>query len=76
MDIQISDNHYHFPLKAGYRDKELELMLRQLSENPSKIPSASGDEKMAMLINTWKDVKVDNVRGFKSFFVTNALDGS
>ena len=51
-------------------------MLRWLEENPSKIPSPSRDELMAMLLRAWKSLTVNNERAFKSLFVTNALDGS
>ena len=54
----------------------MELILRQLSENTFTIPLPSIDEMMAMLLNAWKDIKVDNTREFKSLFLTHALDGS
>ena len=49
-DVQLNDTHYHCPLKVGYREKEKKLILRQISEDPSKTPSPSRDKIMPMLI--------------------------
>ena len=37
-DIQINDTHLHAPLKAKFRDEEMESMLAKLKENPQKEP--------------------------------------
>ena len=42
-DTQINDTHYHHMMKSGYCDQEMELMLQQFEENPTKIPSTSRD---------------------------------
>ena len=37
-DIQINDTHLHAPLKARYREQEMDLMLKKL-RNEKKVPS-------------------------------------
>eukprot|EP00794_Sanderia_malayensis_P001085 gene1085-423_t len=75
-NIQINDTHCHAPLKAFYREEEVKLMLQQLQDNPNKIPSPSRNEMIAMLVKSWKQLEINVEQGFKSLFVTNALDGS
>ena len=48
-DVQINDTHVHHQLKTNYREQEMEMMLRQLEENPIKIPAPSRDEIMLMM---------------------------
>ena len=33
-DIQINDTHFHGPLKAKYREREMTLMLEKLENQP------------------------------------------
>lgn len=77
-DIQINDTHYHSRLKKEYRAREMNLMLKQLQQNPQKIPSPSRDEIMSMLKSSIDavNVSIDATKGFNELFVTNALDGS
>eukprot|EP00794_Sanderia_malayensis_P013649 gene13649-15078_t len=75
-DIQINDTDVHAPLKAKYRQLEMELMLRQLQSDPKKIPSPSRDEMMSMLNESFSALDIDFCTRFKSLWVTNALDGS
>ena len=75
-DIQINDTSCHHNLKKHYREFEMNLMLEQLNNDPSKIPSPSRDEMMRMLLKAWELLGVYTEREFKSLFVTNALDGS
>ena len=51
-------------------------MLRQLEENPTKIPAPSRDEMMLMMSRSWESMVIDEERAFKTLFVTNAFDGS
>ena len=74
-DIQINDTSCHHNLRK-HRESELNLMLKQLNNDPNKIPSPSRDEMMRMLLKAWELLDVDTGREFKSLFVTNALDGS
>ena len=37
-EVQINDTHFHHPLKAAYRLREQELMLKRLEAAPDKIP--------------------------------------
>ena len=48
----------------------------KLEKDPIKIPSASRNEMMFMLLQAWETLEVDSRREFKSLFVTNASDGS
>jgi len=75
-DVQINDTHVHHQLKSLYRHKESALMLRQLRENPSKIPQPSRDEMLEMLHTSWKELTVDPVHAMKVNFLNNAFDGS
>ena len=75
-DIQINDTSCHHFLKKNYREFEMELMLKKLTEEPGKIPSHSRDEMMSMLSKAWNILDVDTAKEFKRLFVTNALDGS
>ena len=73
-DIQINDTHFHGPLKARYREKEMKKMLEKLESNPDKIPSPTRDEMMNMIVSAMSEVKIDTKKAFKNLFVTNALD--
>ena len=75
-DIQINDTHLHHQLKAKYREKECELMLQKLRDDPTKIPAPTRDEMMHMLSESWKTVNICPVKALKNNFVLNALDGS
>ena len=74
-DIQINDTSCHHFLKKNYREFEMELMLKKLTEEPGKIPAPSCDE-MNMLLKAWDMLDIDTAKEFKKLFVTNALDGS
>ena len=74
-DIQNTHTNCHRNLKKHYRDLEMKLMLK-LEQDPIKIPSASRNEMMFMLLQAWETLEVDSRREFKSLFVTNASDGS
>ena len=62
--------------KKHYREFEINLMLEELNNDRNKIPSPPRDEMMRMLLKAWELLDVDTERGFKSLFVTNALDRS
>ena len=74
--IQINDTSCHHNLKKYYREFEMKLMLKQLNNDPRKIPSLSRDEMIHMPLKAWELLDVDTESEFKSLFVTNALDGS
>ncbi|XP_078676582.1 uncharacterized protein LOC144913644 [Branchiostoma floridae x Branchiostoma belcheri] len=75
-DLQVNDTHLHHFLKAAYRQRESELMIQQLRENPTKIPSPSRDDMMKMLVDSWDSLDVDVDKALKQNFILNALDGS
>ena len=75
-DIQVNDTHLHKPLKAKYRELEMKLMLKQLTENPLKIPSPDRDEMIYMISEAMKTCKFDRKKAFKTNFMTNDLNGS
>ena len=74
--IQENDTHVHHALKCEYRDLEAELMFSMLQKNNVKIPSPSRDDMTKMIATAWNKLNVDHTRAFKTFFVTNSLDGS
>ena len=77
-DIQINDTDMHAPLKKRYRLLEAELMLKQLEEDPGKIPRPSKDDMMSILNSAWTETlnEVDVVDRFKCLWLTNDLNGS
>ena len=75
-DTQINDTNCYRDLKKHYLDFEMKLILEQLEKNPIKTSSPSRNEMMFMLLQAWETLEIDTKREFKSFFVTNALDGS
>ena len=40
-DVQVNDTDYHRPLKRGYREREMKLMVQLLKATPDKIPQPS-----------------------------------
>ena len=76
-DVQTNDTSYHQPLKASYRNKEVQLMLTQLRDNPNKISIPARDDMMEMLMEACAEVKskLDIQLAYKNF-ITNAFDGS
>ena len=66
------------PLKAEYRKLESMKCLQKLQSDPTKIPTPSRDEMMAMLHEAQKKVNesVNTDVSFKHNFLTNAFDGS
>ena len=74
-DIQVNDTDVHSLLKVKYRQLKQELMIRQLTENPQKIPHPSRNDMMRMLDESFRSLKMDVASRFKALWVTNALDG-
>ena len=66
-DIQVNDTHLHAPLKAKYRELEIKLMLKQLKENPQKIPSPDRDEMMDMISEAMKTCRLKEVQNEPDF---------
>ena len=67
-DIQINDTSCHHNLKKHYYEFEMNLMLKQLNNDPDKIPSPLRDEMMRTLLEAWELLDVDTEREFKSLF--------
>ena len=74
-DIQVNGTGIHRPLKANYRKLEQELMIRQLSDNPLKIPQPSRDD-MRIIDESFKSLQIFFSNRFKALWVTNSLDGN
>ena len=74
--IQANDTDLHKRLKALYREEEMNLMLKMLEADKSKIPSPSRDNMIKMLMSSWDAITTDFSQVFKKLFVTNKLDGS
>ena len=74
--IQANDTDLHKRLKALYREEEMNLMLKMLEADKSKIPSPSRDNIIKMLMSSWDAITTDFSQVFKKLFVTNKLDGS
>ena len=77
-DLQVNDTDLHHPLKSAYREKESELMIKKLRDDPSKIPSPSRDEIMKICQEAYTRVlsTVNVVDAFKRNAITISLDGS
>ena len=74
--MQASDTDLHKRLKAFCREEEMNLMLKMLEADKSKIPSPSRDNMIKMLLSSWDAITTDFSQVFKKLFVTNKLDGS
>ena len=75
--IQANDTDLHKRLKALYREEEINLMLKMLVADKSKIPYPSRDNMIKMLMSSWDAITTDAISQiFKKLFVTNKLDGS
>ena len=75
-DIQINDTDMHAPLKRKYRQLEQELMIKQLEQDPKKIPQPSRDDMMKLLVESVNSLEVDFQSSYKALWLTSALDGS
>ena len=75
-DIQVNDTHVHHMLKKEYRKRESALMLKQLTDNPQKVPNPTRDDIMTMLASSWEALKVDPVLALKNNYILNKLGGS
>ena len=75
--VQGNDMHSHSEAKRIYRQLEMELLIRKLKDQPSKIPS-SRDKQMSQSLRVWKETleNVDASLAMKNNFVTNNFDGS
>ena len=55
---------------------EMQLMVKWLEENLTKIPSPSQHAMMFKTIKSWKLLQIDKERDSKSLFIMNTLDAS
>ena len=51
--IQANDTDLHKRLKALYREEEMNLMLKMLEANKSKIPFPNWENMIKMLMSLW-----------------------
>ena len=67
----------HGPIKAQYRENEMELMLNLCKKEPNKIATPDRDDMMEMCVKAFlaAHAKIDNELVFKQCFVTNDLHG-
>ena len=75
-DIQINDTDIHSPLIKKYRELKQELMIVQLSSDPTKIPQASRNKMMRMIVKSNNSIDVYNPARYEALWITNKLDGS
>ena len=75
-DIQVKHTDVHSSLKAKYRQLEQDLMIRQLTEYPQKIPQPSRNDMMRKSDERFRSLKIDFASRFKAFWVTKTLDRS
>ncbi len=54
-DIQINDTHCHKTLKTTYRNREAQLLLAKLQQEPKKIPAPTRDEQMKMISESFEE---------------------
>ena len=74
--IQANDTDLHNRLKALYCEEEMNLMVKMLEADKSKIPSPNRQNMIKMLVSSWDAITTDFSQVFKKLFVTNNLDGS
>ena len=74
--IQANDTDLHRRLKALYRHEEMDLMLKMLEIDQTKVPSPKREDMVNMLLSAWRGVENNFAEVFKKLFVTNALDRS
>ena len=74
--VQVNDTNLHPKLKNKYHKREQEPMIEQLHNVPKTIPKPSRDEMLRVLFESHVSLEKDHAKEFKSFWVTNALDGS
>lgn len=75
-DVQPNDTGLHHAVKRKYRQKEADLMLKQLQADPSKIPSPSREEMMTMFNEAYSEANLNEELEYKRCFMTNNFDGS
>ena len=63
-------------LKALYCEKEMNLVLKMLETDKSKIPSPNRESMIKMLMSSWGAITTDFSQVFKKLFITSKLDGS
>ena len=51
-------------------------MLEQLRNDPDTIPRPSRDDMMKMLVDSYKELNIDEPHQYKKNFITSAFDGS
>ena len=64
-DIQVNDADIHRLLKPNYRKLEQELVMREPSDNPLKIPEPSRDDIMRMLDESFESLQIDFSNRYK-----------
>ena len=74
--IKANDTDLHKRTKALYREEEINLTLKMLEADKSKIPSPNRQNMIKMLISSWDAITTYFSQVFKKLFVTNKLDGS
>ena len=75
-DYAVHLTDLHKRLKVLYREEEMNLMLKMLEVDKSKIPSPNRENMIKMLMSLWNAIITDFSQVFKKPFVNNKLDGS
>ena len=72
--IQANDTDLHKRLKALYREEEMNLMLKMLEADKSKIPPPSRDNMIKMLISSWDAITTHFSQVFKKLLITRVTE--
>ena len=74
--IQANDTDLYKRLKDVYCEEEINLMLKMLDANKSKIPCLNQQNMIKMLRSSWDAITADFSEVLKKLFSTTMLDGS
>ena len=66
-EIQVNDTSYHRQAKALHRKHEMELIIKKLQKDQTKIPQSTRDEMMNMFQEYWNET----YRFFKKAYFTS-----
>ena len=75
-DYAVHLTDLHKRLKVLYREEEMNLMLKIIEIDKSKIPSLNRENMIKMLMSLWDAITTDFSQVFKKPFVNNKIDGS
>ena len=74
--IHANDTDFYKRLKDVYCEEEINLMLKMLDADKSKIPCLNRQNMIKMLRSSWDAITADFSEVLKRLFSPNTLDGS